>query len=59
MNRVARQVRRLRLAVWLVPAAILSLGAGRGSDAPTHRGISPLATPIEAGSVFGSGSVFG
>jgi len=58
MNRVARQDRRLRAAVWLVSAAILSLGAGPGSDAPTHQGTSilPLPSASGSGSVFGSGA---
>lgn len=56
MSRVARQVRRLHMAVWLMPAVILSLGAGNGGDGLTHRGASPLVTPSEVGSVFGSGA---
>ena len=56
MISVARRVRRLHMGVWLMPAVIFSLGAGNGGDGLSHRGASPLVTPGEVGSVFGSGA---
>jgi flagellar biosynthetic protein FliP len=56
MNVMARRLRRLHVAAWLALAAILSLGAGPGSDAPTQESSSLLVMPSAAGSVFGSGA---
>jgi len=56
MNAMARQVRQLRLAVWLVPGALLSLGASPDSDAPAQRGALPLTMPSASGPIFGSGA---